>query len=145
MQIFLGQIKFRINSDKIQIMILTFFLQYFKCFGEVIFSPLVYFKMKYFSGGKIIKTKILVLLFDENQIRKFEKIPNSLRGSLSCLGFIEDLSKCNKAWYANDDLCITFQIENLGCYNKYECRTQRGAEGNDKWFSARYFLQALKL
>ena len=77
-------------------MILTFFLQYFNCFGEVIFSPLVYFKMKYFSGEKIIKTKILVLLFDENQIRKFEKIPNSLRGSLSCLGFIEDLSKCNK-------------------------------------------------
>ena len=26
------------------------------------------FKMKYFSGEKIIKTKILVLLFDENQI-----------------------------------------------------------------------------
>ena len=40
-------------------MILTFFLQYFNCFGEVIFSPLVYFNMKYFSGGKIIKTKIL--------------------------------------------------------------------------------------
>ena len=26
------------------------------------------FKMKYFSGERIIKTKILVLLFDENQI-----------------------------------------------------------------------------
>ena len=49
-------------------MILTLFLQYFNCFEEVIFSPLVYFKMKYFSGEKIIKTKILVLLFDENQI-----------------------------------------------------------------------------
>ena len=47
---------------------------------------------------------------------KFEKIPNSLRGSLSCLGFIEDLSKCNKNMICNDDLCITYQIENLGCY-----------------------------
>ena len=48
-------------------MILTFFLQYFNCFGEVMFSPLVYFRMKYFSGEKIIKTKILVLLVDEKK------------------------------------------------------------------------------
>ena len=47
---------------------------------------------------------------------KFEKIPNSLRGSLSCLGFIEDLPKCNKIGYAMMIYCITFQIENLGCY-----------------------------
>ena len=50
-------------------MILIFFLQYFNCFGEDIFSPIIYFKVKYFSGEKIIKIKILVfLLFDENQI-----------------------------------------------------------------------------
>ena len=83
----------QIKSNKFQIMILTFFLQYFNCFGEVIFSPLVYLKLKYFSERKIIKNPNPRL---KNQIRKFEKIPYSLRGSLSCLGFIEDLSKCNK-------------------------------------------------
>ena len=57
--------KIRINSNKC---FLTLFLQYFNCFGEVIFSPLIYFNVKYFSGEKIINTKILVLLFDENQI-----------------------------------------------------------------------------
>ena len=30
-------------------------------------------------------------------------------------------------------------------FDKQECQTQRGAEGNDKRFSARYSLQALKL
>ena len=83
----------QIKSDKFQIMILTFFLQYFNVFGEVIFSPLVYFKMKYSSGEKNNQKPKSSL---ENQIRKFKKIPNSLRGSLSCLGFIEDLSKCTK-------------------------------------------------
>ena len=68
-------------------MILTFFLQYFIYFGEVILSPLIYFYKKYFSGRKIIKTKILVLLFDRKSNMKTGKIPNSLRGSLSCLGF----------------------------------------------------------
>ena len=34
-------------------MILTFFLQYFNCFGEVIFSPLVYLKMKYMRGDNM--------------------------------------------------------------------------------------------
>ena len=39
-------------------MILTFFLQYFNYFGEVILSPLIYFfGMKYFSEGEIIKIK----------------------------------------------------------------------------------------
>ena len=56
-------------------MILTLFLQYFNCFGEVIFSPLVYFKMKYFFGDKIIKTKILVLLFDEKSNINFLENP----------------------------------------------------------------------
>ena len=46
-------------------MILIFFLQYFNYFGEVIFSPLIYFNMKYFSERKIIKTKILVSKFDK--------------------------------------------------------------------------------
>ena len=57
-------------------MILTLFLQYFNCFGEVIFSHLVYFfKMKYFSGEKIIKTKILVSLFDEKSNMKIRENP----------------------------------------------------------------------
>ena len=77
-------------------MILIFFLQYFNYFGEVIFSPLIYFNMKYFSERKIIKTKILVLYLMKIKYEKSGKTPNSLRGSLSCLGFIEDLSKCNK-------------------------------------------------
>ena len=112
--IFLMQVKLQIKSN---IWFLIFFLQYFNCFGEVIFSPLIYFNKKYFSERQIIKTKNPRLItWWKNQIWKFKKIPNSLRGSLSCLGFIEDLSKCNKSWYANDDLCITFQIENLGCY-----------------------------
>ena len=68
-------------------MILTFFLQYFNCFGEVIFSPLIYFNVKYFSGEKIIKTKILVSKFDKRIKYENREIPNSLRGSLSCLGF----------------------------------------------------------
>ena len=33
----------------------------------------------------------------------------------------------------------------VALFDKYDCRTQRGAEGNDKWFSARYSLQTLKL
>ena len=56
--------------------------------------------MKYSSGEKNNQKPKSSL---ENQIRKFKKITNSLRGSLSCLGFIEDLSKCNKSWYANVD------------------------------------------
>ena len=44
-------------ANKIQYLILIFFLQYFNYFGEVIFSPLIYFNMKYFSERKIIKTK----------------------------------------------------------------------------------------
>ena len=48
-------------------MILTFFLRYFNYFGEVILSPLIYyFKMKYFSGEKILKIKSSSSLFDKN-------------------------------------------------------------------------------
>ena len=45
------------NPNKIKYLILIFFLQYFNYFGEVMFSPLIYFNMKYFSESKIIKTK----------------------------------------------------------------------------------------
>ena len=61
-------------------MILIFFLQYFNCFGEVIFSPLIYFSVKYFSGEKIIKTKILVLLFDKIKYEKSRKSPTLSEG-----------------------------------------------------------------
>ena len=59
----------------------------------------------------ILLFKILRKLNYENN-----EIPNSLRGSLSCIEFLGSSQQCNKNMICNDDLCITFQIENLGCY-----------------------------
>ena len=68
-------------------MILIFFLQYLNYFGEVILSPLIYFIMKKKFGERNNQNKkssfhYLIKFKYENR-----EIPNSLRGSLSCLGF----------------------------------------------------------
>ena len=78
---FLGQIKFRIKSNKNQIMILTFFLRYFNCFGEVILSPLIYyFKIKYFLERKKLKSKSSSALFDKISNMKIGKSPTLSEG-----------------------------------------------------------------
>ena len=69
-------------------MILIFFLQYFNYFGEVILSPLIYlFEMKYFSGEKNNQNQNPRLHYLIKLKYEKQKIPNSLRGSLSCLEF----------------------------------------------------------
>ena len=59
---------------------------------------------------------ILFSKFEKNLKYENNEIPNSLRGSLSCVEFLGSSQQCNKNMICNDDLCITFQIENLGCY-----------------------------
>ena len=100
-------------------MILTFFLQCFNCFGEVILSPLIYFYKKYLSERKLIKTKILVSLFDTKSNMKNREIPNSLRGSLSCLGF-RGFQNGNTIKYDMHGWSM-YNIPNwnLGCYKRH--------------------------
>ena len=59
----------------------------------------------------------MIPFFQNLRKLKYEnnEILNSLRGSLSCVEFLGS-TKSNKICYATMIYCITFQIENLGCY-----------------------------
>ena len=59
---------------------------------------------------------ILFSKFEKKPKYENNKIPKSLHGSLSCVEFLGTSQQCNQNMICNDDLCITFQIENLGCY-----------------------------
>ena len=112
---------FFLNSNKIaiksKIKSYLIFLnpQYFYILGKSFYS------ISHIFVIEIIEDKINNIkwsYFKNLRKLKYEiyEIPNSLHGSLSCIEFLGSNPKCNKIWYAIDDLCITFQIENLGCY-----------------------------
>ena len=59
----------------------------------------------------------MILFFKFEKTLKYEnnEISNSLRRSLSCVKFLGS-TKMQEKYDMHDDLCIKFQIENLGCY-----------------------------
>ena len=59
----------------------------------------------------------MILFFQNLRQLKYEnnEIPNSLRGSLSCVKFLGS-TKMQEKYDMHDDLCITFQVAKFGCY-----------------------------
>ena len=111
---FLNSNKTPKNSEIKSYLILLLNPQYFFILGKSFYS------LSHIFVIEIIDDKINKIKWSYSQnLRKLKyennEIPNSLRGSLSCVEFLGSSQQCNKNMICNDDLCITFQIENLGC------------------------------
>ena len=115
-------VKFFLNANKIaktpKKTYLIFLLNphYFFILGKSFYSLSLIFMIK------IIKDKINKIKWSYFQnLRKLKyennEIPNSLRGSLSCVKFLGSNQNALKYDMQKWSICITFQIENLGCYN----------------------------
>ena len=82
-----------------------------------------YYSLSYifFDIVKIIEDEInksndpLFSKFEKTLKYENNEISNSLRRSLSCVKFLGS-TKMQENMLCMNDLCITFQIENLGCY-----------------------------
>ena len=111
---FLNSNKIAINSKIKSFLILLSNPQYFFILGKSFYS------LSHIFIIEIIEDKINKIKWSYFQnLRKLKhennKMPNSLRGSLSCVKFLGSSQNAINM-ICNDDLCITFQIENLGCY-----------------------------
>ena len=112
---FLNSNKTPKNSEIKSYLIFLLNPQYFFILGKSFYSLSHIFVIEIFDD-KINKIKwsypqnLRKLKYENNEI------PNSLRGSLSFVEFLGSSQDANKILYAMLIYCITFQIENLGCY-----------------------------